>query len=75
MTRFLVEIFCDDNWVSYKILTRSPDIRNALNRLPYLIKGQAELEHARIRRLCTNVQVADAKIEITRLWGVENLET
>jgi len=76
MMRFLVEIKLMDKWILYKILTRSPDIRHALNRLSHLVKNvEGGVENARIRRLDTDVQIMDAKIEITKIWGVEHLET
>jgi hypothetical protein len=65
-----------NGWLPFKILTRSPDIRHALARLPDLVEGiEGGVENARIKPLVQDVQIADAKIEITKIWGIENVET
>lgn len=33
------------------------------------------VENARIKRLFQDVQIAEAKIEITRIWGLGHVET
>jgi hypothetical protein len=71
--KFLIEVCLLDKWVPYKILTRSPSIHDALNRLPDLVKDIKG--EARIKRLSQDVQIAEAKIEITRLWGIKHVET
>jgi hypothetical protein len=74
--RFLVEVRILDSWMPYKILTRSPDIRHALSRLPDLVADiEGGEENARIKTLVQDVQIANAKIEITKIWGIENVET
>jgi hypothetical protein len=65
-----------DRWVPYKILTRSPSIREALDRLPQLVKDiEGGVENARVKCLVQDVQIAEAKIEITKIWGTSHLET
>jgi len=75
-SRFLVEVKLFDKWLPYRLLTRSPDIRHALSRLPNLVSDiEGGVENARIKPLVQDVQIADAKIEITKIWGIENVET
>ncbi len=76
MPRFLVEVRMMDRWMPYKILTRSPSIQEALDRLPKLVADvEGGIENARVKRLQQDVQIADAKIEITKIWGTSHLET
>lgn len=74
--RLLIEVKLMETWIPYRILTRSPTIQHALERLPQLVKDvEGGVENARIKRLFQDVQIAEAKIEITRIWGLGHVET
>lgn len=74
--RLLIEVRLMEIWIPYRILTRSPSIQHALDRLSQLVKDiKGGVENARIRRLSQDVQICDAKIEITRIWGMNHIET
>ncbi len=76
MPRFLIEVRMMDRWLPYKILTRSPSIRHALDRLSMLVKDiDGGVENARVKPLIQDVQISTAKIEITKIWGTSHLET
>jgi len=76
MNRFLIEIRIVDIWVPYKLIKNCGSGRAAIDRLPYLVQDiNGSLENARVKRLINNVQVSDAKINISKMWGTKNLET
>jgi hypothetical protein len=76
MNRFLIEVRIGSIWMPYKLIKHCNDGRAAIDRLPNLVKDiEGGIENARVKRLVTNVQVSDAKINIGKMWGSKNLET
>lgn len=74
--RFLIEVKIAEAWIPFRILTRSPTIQHALDRLPSLVLDvKGGIENARIKRLFQDVQICNAKMEITKIWGMDHLET
>lgn len=75
MNRFLIEVRIGSIWMPYKLIKNCDSGHAAIDRFPNLVKDiEGGIENARIKRLINNVQVSDAKINISKYWGSKNLE-